>query len=424
MHEGPEAVACDDWAVSAPPVPAVGRRLPLRRPPQGRWLAGVCHGLAVHLDVPVAYVRLGAALTALAGGAGVLMYLWLWITVPAGDPRDAVRPAGRTRLAPRLRALQLTGPVRDIAIALALLAVAGMLLLWRADVAVPASWLVPALIVAAGAALAWGQLATLNRAGGLTPGGRSAVVLRVGGGVVLAVVGALLLVGRDESPVELLRGTAAGLAVVAGVAVVLAPLLLRLVRELGTEREARARESERADIAAHLHDSVLQTLSMIRARAGNSEEVSRLARAQERELREWLYTDRPAPGTSTADAVRQVAAEVEDLHGVAIEVVTAGDTEPDAGTEILVAATREALGNAVVHGRAPVSLYVEVTPEQTEVFVRDRGDGFDPDAIPDDRHGVRQSIVGRMDRHGGSARVRSRTTGTEVHLVMPRKGQQ
>jgi signal transduction histidine kinase len=238
------------------------------------------------------------------------------------------------------------------------------------------------------------------------------------------VVGALLLIGPGRSPLELVQATLAGLAVVAGVAVVLAPLGLRLVRELGAERVARARESERADIAAHLHDSVLQTLSMIRSRAGDNEEVARLARAQERELREWLYTDRPAPGTSTADAVRQVAAEVEDLHGVAIDVVTAGDAEPDAGTEALTAAAREALSNAVVHGRPPVSLYVEVTPEQTEVFVRDRGDGFEVAAVPADRHGVRQSIIGRMDRHGGRATVRTRAGGTEVHLVMPRKGQQ
>ena len=405
-------------------MPGVGRRLPLRRPREGRWIAGVCTGLAVHLGVPVHWVRLAFVLTSLGAGAGAILYLWLLITVPAGDPLEAVRPAGLSRLAPRLRLGQLSATTRDVTIAVVLLLAAGVLLLVRTDVALPASWLVPALFVAAGAALAWGELAAVSKDDGATRVSRGRIVLRVGVGVTLAVVGALLLIGPGRSPLELVQATLAGLAVVAGVAVVLAPLGLRLVRELGAERVARARESERADIAAHLHDSVLQTLSMIRSRAGDNEEVARLARAQERELREWLYTDRPAPGTSTADAVRQVAAEVEDLHGVAIDVVTAGDAEPDAGTGALTAAAREALSNAVVHGRPPVSLYVEVTPEQTEVFVRDRGDGFEVDAVPADRHGVRQSIIGRMDRHGGRATVRSRAGGTEVHLVMPRKGQQ
>ncbi|MCK6209962.1 PspC domain-containing protein [Georgenia sp. EYE_87] len=410
--------------MSAPAAPGVRRRLPLRRPRQGRWIAGVCTGLAAHLGVPVHWVRLGFVLTSLVAGAGALLYLWLLITVPAGDPLETVRPAGLSRLAPRLRLGQLSATARDVTIAVVLLLAAGVLLLVRTDVALPASWLVPALFVAAGAALAWGELAAVSKDDGATRVSRGRIVLRVGVGVALAVVGALLLIGPGRSPLELIQATLAGLAVVAGVGVVLAPLGLRLVRELGAERVARARESERADIAAHLHDSVLQTLSMIRSRAGDNEEVARLARAQERELREWLYTDRPEPGTSTADAVRQVAAEVEDLHGVAIDVVTAGDAEPDARTEALTAAAREALSNAVVHGRPPVSLYVEVTPEQTEVFVRDRGDGFEVDAVPADRHGVRQSIIGRMDRHGGRATVRSRAGGTEVHLVMPRKGQQ
>ncbi|KAE8763160.1 ATP-binding protein [Georgenia thermotolerans] len=396
-------------------------RLPLRRPTSGRVLGGVAAGVAAHLGWPVGAVRWAFVLTSLVAGAGVAMYLWLWATVPAGDPHDAA-PAGRTRLAPRLRVGQLTPGARDVTLAVVLLGTAALLLLWRTDRAQPATWLVPLLIVAAGAALAWGQLAEVSRTG-VSARRRGAVVLRVVAGVGLAVLGALLLVGRGESLVVLLRGAAAGLAIVAGVAVVLAPLLLRLVRELGAEREARAREAERADIAAHLHDSVLQTLSMIRSRAAGNEDVARLARAQERELREWLYTDRPAPGTSTADDVRRVAAEVEDRHGVPIEVVTAGDAVPDAGTPAITAATREALANAVVHGRPPVSLYVEVDPERVEVFVRDRGDGFELDAVPDDRHGVRESIIGRMRRHGGDAEIRTRATGTEVHLTMPRKGQ-
>ncbi|NKY39790.1 sensor histidine kinase, partial [Cellulomonas septica] len=202
--------------------------------------------------------------------------------------------------------------------------------------------------------------------------------------------------------------------------------LLRLVRALGDERAARARESERADIAAHLHDSVLQTLALIRARADDAAEVARMARAQERELREWMYDERPAPGTSVAAVVKDVVAEVEDSRSgptgdpVAIDVVVVGDRVPDADTEALVQATREALVNAVVHGRPPVSLYLEVRSDAVEVFVKDRGDGFDVDAIGPDRFGVRESIMGRVRRRGGTAEVTSRPgRGTEVHLLVP-----
>ncbi|MHB1065488.1 MAG: ATP-binding protein, partial [Georgenia sp.] len=355
-----------------------GSRLPLRRPRRGRVIGGVAAGVAVHLGLSVAIVRWAFVLASFAGGAGAAMYVWLWVTVPVGDAAEAARPASLSRLAPRLRVREFSASARDITVAVVLLAIAGLLVLWRSDVARPATWLVPALVVAAGAALAWSQLADVTADVGRARR-RGEVVVRVGAGVALAVVGSLLLVGRDESPVVLLRGAVAGLAILVGVGVVLAPMLLRLVRELGSEREARAREAERADIAAHLHDSVLQTLSMIRSRAGDNEEVSRLARAQERELRDWLYTDRPAPGTSTADALREIAAEVEDLRGVPVEVVTAGDVEPDETTPVLGAATREALANAVVHGRPPVTVYVEVTAEQVEVFVRDHGEGFDPD---------------------------------------------
>ncbi|MFC7406497.1 PspC domain-containing protein [Georgenia alba] len=400
--------------VTASAAPVTGR-LPLRRPRRGRRIAGVCAGVAAHLGLPVRWVRAGFAVSALLV-VGLLMYLWLWVTVPVGDPSEAGRPTALGRLAPRLRDNRTGSVTRDVVLAVVLLLIAVQLLVWR--VVDGGSWLLPALLVAAGAALAWGQLAAAAR-GQST---RGTVMVRVVAGVLLAVIGALLVVAPGRSFVEMVEATLAGMAVVAGVAVVLAPLLLRLVRELGSEREARARESERADIAAHLHDSVLQTLALIRARSGD-DDVGRLARAQERELRQWLYTDRPEPGSSTAEVVRRVAAEVEDVRGVPIDVVTAGDAVPDPGTETLSAATREALTNAVVHGRAPVSLYVEVTPDGTEVFVRDRGDGFELDAVPEDRHGVRRSIIDRMERHGGRATVRSTDSGTEVHLVMPRKGQ-
>ena len=244
-------------------------------------------------------------------------------------------------------------------------------------------------------------------------------VLRVAGGVCLAVVGILVWVAADSTPYKLISGLLTGGALVVGIGVVLAPLWLRTNRALADTRAAEIREAERADIAAHLHDSVLQTLTLIRKRADEPETVARLARSQERELRAWLYTDRPAPGTSVADAFTDLAGEIEDRYGVAVDAVCVGDRAPDRDTEVIVAAAREALSNAVRHGAPPVSLYVEAGEESLEVFVRDHGPGFDLDAIAEDRHGVRQSIIARMERHGGSARVRRMSTGTEVALTLP-----
>jgi signal transduction histidine kinase len=255
---------------------------------------------------------------------------------------------------------------------------------------------------------------------------RPVSLLRLLGGLVIAGVGVLLLVGQEADPATLIRSTVAAVAVLAGVALVLAPWWLRLIRELGDERTARARESERADIAAHLHDSVLQTLALIRSRADDPTEVARMARAQERELRAWLYDDRPAPGTSVAAALAAIVAEIEDTRtgpdgeAVTIETVVVGDCEPDSATDALLQATREALLNAVRHGRPPVSLYLEVGPAEIEVFVRDRGDGFDPEAVPSDRFGVRESILGRVRRRGGRAQVVCKDGGgTEVRLQLP-----
>lgn len=407
------------------PLTAGLARLPLRRPVRGRVLAGVAAGLAAHLGLPTGTVRLVLVLLVPFGGTGLLLYLWLWVTVPTGDPATAAveeRPAALTRLAPRLRDPDRRVPLTDIGLGLLLLLGAGLLLAVRAGVPIDYSWAVPVLILLAGAALAWSQLDAVQRGRVLSQaGGRTPVsVLRLVGGAVLVGLGVLLLIGQDEPLGALVRSAVAGLAVLAGAAVVAAPWWLRLVRELGDERAARARESERADIAAHLHDSVLQTLALIRARAEDPEDVARLARAQERELRGWLYDDRRTPGTSLAADLRETVAEVEDMMAVAVETVVVGDRVPDAGTEALLQATREALLNAARHGRPPLSLYLEVVEDKVEVFVRDHGDGFDLDDVPADRFGVRESILGRVRRRGGTATVTCRPgRGTEVHLCLP-----
>ena len=385
-------------------------------------LGGVAAGLAAHLGLPVAAVRLAMVLLVPLGGAGVLLYVFWWVTVPSGDPRAAAqeaRPAASSRLAPRLRQPGRRLPLTEIALGVLLLAAAGGLIAVRNGADLVGSWVLPALIVLGGLALAWSQLDAVDRESG-RPGGRTPVsVLRLLGGIALAGTGVFLLIGRDAPMEDLVRSALAALAVLVGAALVLAPWWLRLVRELSDERLARARASERADIAAHLHDSVLQTLALIRARAANADEVAKLARAQERELRSWLYDDRVTPGTSVAAELRDVVAEVEDHHGVPVEVVVVGDRTPDERTAGLLRATREALVNAVRHGRPPVSVYLEVGPGVVEVFVKDRGDGFDLDEVPDDRFGVRESIIGRMRRLGGDATVRARAGGTEVALRLP-----
>jgi signal transduction histidine kinase/phage shock protein PspC (stress-responsive transcriptional regulator) len=406
-------------------------RLPLRRPDRGRVVGGVAAGLALHLDVSVRLVRLLFVLLTPFGGIGAGLYVFWWVTIPVGDPlavAESERPAALSRLARpqesetvlRLRRL----PWTEIAVGVALLAGAVALLITRTGAELGGSWVVPVLLLVAGVALAWSQLDAVQRG---RRGARGPVsILRLAGGLVIAGVGVLLLVGQEAAPGALVQSTIAAVAVLGGVALVLAPWWLRLVRELGDERAARARESERADIAAHLHDSVLQTLALIRARADDPTEVARMARAQERELRAWLYDDRPEPGTSVAAVLAAIVAEIEDTRtgpdgeAVTIETVVVGDTEPDASTDALLQATREALLNAVRHGRPPVSLYLEAGPEEVEVFVRDRGDGFDPDAVPADRFGVRESILGRVRRRGGRATVVCKDGGgTEVRLRMP-----
>ncbi len=407
--------------------------LPLRRPRRGRWAGGVAAGLAAHLAVDVRLVRLAFVALTLVAGTGPALYLFLWLFVPEGDPAEAVRtaqPVSGQRLSRTLQERFQTIPVKDVAVGVLLVTGAALLIADRTGYHVDVKWVLPTMIVAAGAALAWSQLDSvergrwLSRAGGRTPNG----LLQLVGGLLLVLVGVLLLVGGGRPWTVVVDAAVAAVAVIAGLALVLAPWWVRLVRQLRAEQEARARESERADIAAHLHDSVLQTLALIRRSADRPEHVARLARAQERELREWLYADRPPEGTSIAAALRAVVAEVEDgrrgdeedAAAAVIDMVVVGDGVPTAATTALLQATREALVNAVAHGRPPVSLYLEVREDRAEVFVRDRGEGFDLDKVPPDRFGVRESIFGRVRRRGGEATITCRPErGTEVHLNVP-----
>jgi signal transduction histidine kinase len=220
-----------------------------------------------------------------------------------------------------------------------------------------------------------------------------------------------------------------GLAVavtIAGLAVILGPWIRRLLTELRDERRERIRSEERADVAAHLHDSVLQTLALIQRNADRPRELAALARRQERELRTWLYGDRTASANghdgSLAVAVDTMAGEVEDLHGIEVEVVTVGECPVDGRVDALLQAAREATVNAAKHaGVDVVSLYVEAEPDRITAYVRDRGHGFDPATVSDDRRGIASSIRERMTRNGGSATIASTPgDGTEVTLELKR----
>jgi signal transduction histidine kinase len=245
-------------------------------------------------------------------------------------------------------------------------------------------------------------------------------VSKVGFGLGVVLGAGLLFLWANGSLEAAGRVALAALVVTIALMLISAPFWVALVRRLGSERVARARSEERSEVAAHLHDSVLQTLALIQKRSGDPEQVARLARRQERELREWLTDDRPSrPDERLADALRATAAEIEDSHGAPIEAIVVGDAALDERTRALVGAAREALTNAAKFASdgGPVRLYAEIDDGDARVFIDDRGPGFDPDAIPNDRHGVRESIIGRMKRHGGRAEIRSEPgDGTEVEL--------
>ena len=430
-------------AVSRPPLVRGGDRV----------IAGVCAGLARHLGWPVRTVRIGMAVAALAGGAGVVFYAWLWIMVPTADEsarRNARRPA--SPIAPAVSAptpdagfAAGTGmqdiPVADgapaagstpnrartvpygkeILLGSGLLLAAGILIARLAGFDVPLGTLIPVAAILGGAAIAWMQLDETRRAGLVdkTKADQAGGWARLAAGLALVMAGVLVMVSGSGSWEQTWLALLASVAVLGGVSLVLLPWGLKFWRDLEAERSGRARATERAEIAAHLHDSVLQTLALIQRRAGNEHDVVRLARAQERELRGWLYRDPDKEAGQLSEGIKAAAAEVEDALGQAVEVVAVGDCAMTERHEALVQAAREAMLNASRHGGGAVSVYLEVTDGAAEVFVKDRGPGFVPDAVPADRLGVRESIIGRMRRHGGTAAIISSPDGTEVRLRLP-----
>jgi signal transduction histidine kinase/phage shock protein PspC (stress-responsive transcriptional regulator) len=398
-------------------------RLGLARSPNRRVIAGVAGGLAERLRVEPALVRVAFVLLALCGGAGVLAYAVLWVSVPQAEiPVEALD----------------AGPQRGIAVALVLGGIVIALRsmgLWVGDTI---AWSVG--LVAIGITVVWlrgddTERARWSRLAQRAPASMLEAVAERGPvkgiGRVRLLIG--LAAGFGGMAIFLARsnvlatqpGIVVAVAVTAvGVGLIAGPWGWRLVQALGDERLERIRSEERAEVAAHLHDSVLQTLALIQ-RTDQPREMVALARNQERELRAWL-SGRPPLVTGESDtvatAIEKAAASVELQFKVPVEVVTVGDTALDDRLQAIVDATREATVNAAKHsGADQISIYLEVEPESVTAFVRDKGTGFDPESVAPDRRGIVDSIRGRMQRSGGSATIVTELdAGTEVQLSIPR----
>ena len=380
--------------------------------PPAALMGGVCAGIATHLGVNVWLVRAIFVGLLFLNGVGALAYALAIALIPAGNPASS-QLAAPTRLAAQLNQLQ-SKDGRDQATTIfsgvVLLALAAILVAWSRGWLESNAYL-PLLIIGCGAALAWSQAEEVMH----TPRSMAAIA-RLAAGLALAVLGVLIWLSDHTDMSGMLIGAFAALVMLSVVALVLAPLWLGVIRQLSQTQAAQARASERADIAAHLHDSVLQTLTLLRAQADDPQRVAALALSQERELRAWLYGDNHPTNENLRSEVESVSREIEQLYGVPVDSVIVGDTPATAKTRVLTSALREALANAVRHGKPPISLYVEVSGQEVEAYVRDHGAGFDLETINPDRHGVRDSIIGRMQRHGGSATIRVREPGTEVCL--------
>jgi signal transduction histidine kinase/phage shock protein PspC (stress-responsive transcriptional regulator) len=402
----------------------------LYRDPDRRLIVGVAAGLAEHLGLRVAVVRAAFVVLLPLNGVGALLYVALWVVLPTRpeDPEADTEPR-------RTRSRSITDLVPYLALGIGILLIVslaglGSLTSWL-------GWLVA--VIGVGAGLIW-HLADADRRrkwSRTVPGApwlgalldeedRRGYLIRLIGGAALVVAGiigviAVLAPMSGASFGAIVSGILFAFVALIGVALALAPLLWRMFAQLRDERIGRIREAERAELAAMVHDQVLHTLALIQRNSSDPKTVQRLARGQERSLRNWLYKPTGSASETFAAAMEQITAEVEDTYAVAVESVVVGDAKVDDAVGALVAAAREALVNAARHAEVgTISLYAEVEPDQVSTFVRDRGAGFDLTTVNNDRHGVRGSIIGRMERHGGKAEIRTQLgEGTEVRLTMP-----
>ena len=392
---------------------------------------GVSGGLARHFGVPVLWVRVAFVVLAALEGVGLMLYAGLWMFLPTDSRFDESAPglasATRTGKRPR-RASRLRDAGPAIAIGALLF---GAVLAFEAAFGQGALFW-PVVIAVAGVGLLWRQADEAQRerwldsTGRINPfravfgGGGWASYFRVFAGLSLVVTALVLFAVWSGTFAFAGPVIIAGLLGVVGLAIVVGPWTLRLVDDLGAERAERVRSQERADMAAHLHDSVLQTLALIQKNSGDAAMVARLARSQERDLRAWLF-EPVGTDVTVSGELRAIAAIVEDTYAVVVDVVAVGDVDMSEALKPITDAAREAVCNAAKHAGVPrIDVYAEVSADAVDVFVRDRGAGFDPSTIAEDRQGVRGSIIDRMARHGGSGEVRSAPgDGTEVRLHLP-----
>jgi signal transduction histidine kinase len=399
---------------------------PLRRPADTRLLGGVAAGIAQRTGLDVGLVRTVLVVVALLTyGFGAAAYVVAWLLIPAQGADGNIA----TRALSDKRGIGLAAALASV-LAVALIIASALDATWVAGIALPL------IVCAAGLVLIARNADAEERqhlrefadpAGRPTSARRRRRLLRLALAAVLLLGGVAALLADHEVNVYLLLPLGGIVLLIGGIALAFGPWLLRIVKDLVEERQARVRAEERADIATRVHDSVLQTLALIQRRAADPHQVVQLARAQERELRAWLFDGR-APGSldgqavTMADGVRLIQQEVEAQHGISVEAVTVGDCVLDEELTALLAAGKEATVNAAKwSGADVVSVFAEVEPESVSLFVRDRGRGFDPDAVPDDRKGLAESVRGRVSRRGGTVTIRTAPgEGTEVSLVMPR----
>ncbi|MHB8379281.1 MAG: ATP-binding protein [Acidimicrobiales bacterium] len=415
-------------SIESPPRAVIGTpHRPFRRGVDNAILGGVCGGLAIRLGVNERTVRIIFSLLALVSGVGLLLYMLLWLTLPRSNETQSI-------------AHRLLGRRRELHRALfgLILVVAFIVVLDRAGIPSLGIYTWPFLLSVAGVIGVW-RGATPDEHKHLEDLVRSAPLIRVPASptkknLLLRVLLGTVLVLLGLRALSRLNGVWGGTTpvlfgtfiLIAGVLILLAPWWLATLNELSGERRARVRVQERANVAAHLHDSVLQTLTLIERAAGDESAVVRLARNQERELRQWLFDpDHRATDDEVgtfSSKLHSLEDEIESDYGVRVELVVVGDCVADANVLALVAAGREAAINAAQWSEAPsISIYAEVETSALSLFIRDRGKGFDVETVPHDRQGIALSIRQRMAQHGGSSSLKStRGVGTEVKLDLPR----
>lgn len=393
----------------------------LRRSRSNRVIGGVAAGVGRHLGIDSLVVRIAFVALAFAAGFGVVVYLLLWLLAPI-DAVDEAVPATRREL-PRPTAQQALGIGLILTGVLTLFLVTGLWLGWQLG------W--PVSLAAIGFAVLWARSTDEGRGRWDPASFRSPLEAIVSGrasaprilfGSALIVGGLAVFLAATTSLSAAANVVLAVIVTIGGLALLAGPWFWRLASQLMDERNSRIRSEARAEMAAHLHDSVLQTLTLIQ-RSQEPREMVSLARTQERELRAWLFGRAPSSrGVRLRDAIDSMAGRIERSRQVRVEAIVVGDLELDEGLRALVAACSEATLNAAKHsGADEVSVFVEVEDEQVSAFIRDEGVGFDASAVPGDRRGIGESILRRMERLGGSAEIRTEPgRGTEVVLRLPR----